>query len=357
MRRYVCCCLLALGLGSAPLLPAQAQQSPTTDYEKLVDEGLDLYSRDQNAEALARFQQALKLQPHEFRAQYGTALVYYTTGRYAEAAALCEALVKRGDDKLPNLYVTYGTSLDRQHKPAEAVRVYRRAVQKFPDDEALWRYQGIALQNLQRYDEAAVSFQKAVRLLPDKPAAHLLLAQLQAMRNHRIPALLGCMRGLLLESRPVSTAQAMGLLDRLLQSGIQQTGPKAFSLNLPEGLLDKSSAAKKPDDFAMADAMFTLETALDYDDKNKGKNPGERLAEKLSALCEDLARQQASQPPGFTWQVYVPFFAALAQKGYVPTLAYVIQGRRPAADPAVSSWLTQHPQQVQELSAWVKDYR
>ena len=356
MRSYVCCCLLALGLGSAPLLPALAQQAPATDYEKLVDEGLDLYSRDQNDEALARFQQALRLQPSDFRAQYGTALVYYTTGRYAEAAALCEALVKRGDDKLPNLYVTYGTSLDRQHKSAEAVRVYQRAVQKFPDDEALWRYQGIALQNLQRYDDAATSFQQAVRLVPAKPAAHLLLAQIEALHNHRILALLGCMRGLLLESRPNPTAQAMGLLDRLLQSGVQQTGPKAFSLNLPEGLLDKSAAAKKPDDFAVIDAMFTLETALDYDDKNKGKNPGERLAEKLSALCEDLAKQQANEPPGFTWQVYVPFFVALAQKGYVPTLAYVIQGKRPAVDPAVSSWLAQHSQQAQELSVWIKDY-
>lgn len=354
MWRYVCCLLLVLS--SVPLLPALAQQAPPTDCEKLVDEGLNLYSRNQNNEALARFQQALKLQPNEFRAQYGTALVYYTTGRYDEAVALCKALVKRGDDKLPNLYVTYGTSLDRQHQSAEAVRVYQQAVQKFPDDEALWRYQGIAFQNLQRYDEAAVSFQKAVRLLPDKPAAHLLLAQIEAVRNHRLPALLGCMRGLLLESRPGPTAQAMGLLDRLLQSGVQQTGPNAFSLNLPEGLLDKSGAAKKPDDFAMAEAMLTLETALDNDDKNKGKNPGERLGEKLNALCEDLARQQANQPSGFTWQVYVPFFVELAQKGYVPTLAYVIQAKRLAAKPAVSSWLAEHPQQVKELSEWVKTY-
>ncbi|MGI4875001.1 MAG: tetratricopeptide repeat protein [Janthinobacterium lividum] len=119
--------------------------SPAT-YDGLVDEGLDFYKNDKNAETLDRFQQALKLcqtlpiKPGDFRAQYGLALVYYTTGRYSESAALCELLVKRGDDKIPNLYVTYGTALDRQHKSAEAVQVYQQAIQKFPQDEPLRRY-------------------------------------------------------------------------------------------------------------------------------------------------------------------------------------------------------------------------
>lgn len=355
MPRYPFTVLLALGLSGA-VGPAWAQQ-PASGSEKLVDEGLELYRNDKNDDALTHFQQALKLTPNNSRAQYGTALVYYTTGRYAEAAGLCESLVKRGEDNLPNLYVTYGTSLDRQQKSAEAVQVYQRAIRKFPQDEPLRRYQGIALLNLERYDEAAESFQQAVRLQPNHATTHLQLAQVEAITGSRVPALLACVRSLMTETSEHRAAKTVSLLDKLLQYGVKQTGQKSVTLDLTAALPPAGSPEKSPNSFAQADMLLTLTTALDYDKENKDKAPAERLAEKFTILFRALNEQKFEQRLGFNWQFYAPFFIELEQKGYVLALAYIVQAMRPEVAPEVTAWVSQHPDQLRALSEWSKAYQ
>jgi tetratricopeptide (TPR) repeat protein len=333
-------------------------QTAAPDYELLIAQGLELYENDHNAEALERFEKALKIKPNDFRAQYGMALVYYTTGRYVESAALCELLVKRGDDKLPNLYVTYGTSLDRQHKSVEAAQVYRQAILKFPDDEPLYRYQGIALQNLKRYEEAANSFQQALRRRPDYANTHLLLAKTETLRGQRIPALLACIRAMMLETNGATAAAEGKILDQLLQAGVRQTGPQAVALNLQAEMLEQAgSPAKDATGFASTEVLLTMEAALDFDAKNKDKSPSERLNEKLSALCQSLDEQNLAQRQGFTWQFYAPFFISLNKQGHLLALVYLLRAMQPATAPAAIDWVKQHRPQTQAMLAWAKAYK
>lgn len=355
--KKICHLVCLLGIIGLMARPARAQQDAPA-FDKLIEEAGALYLADKNDEALALYQQADKLRPNDFQSQYGMALVYYTTRRYAESVAICQTLVARGDDRIPNLYVTYGTSLDRQQKSAEAVEVYKQALQKFPTDEPLWRYQGIALTSLKQYEAAAQSFQQAVLLKPLKSSAHLLLIQVYGQLNQRVPALMACVRGLMLEPASPRAVSTTAMLDALMRHGVRQTGDKQVSVNMPAGALEQATKPTgKPDDFAQADVTLTFEAALDYDAKHKNTAPTERFAEKFAAFCQELNRAKPAHRLGFNWQFYAPFFIELEQKGHVPALAYSLAAMRTDVSPDVSAWLTQHPQQVQALSVWAKAYQ
>jgi len=56
-------------------------------------------------------------------------------------------------------------------KPEKAVKTYRKAVEKAPDDADSWYNLGLALILLERWDEAVPATQRAVELNPESPRA------------------------------------------------------------------------------------------------------------------------------------------------------------------------------------------
>lgn len=148
------------------------------------------------------------------------------------------------------------------------------------------------------------------------------------------------------------------MLDELLQQGVKQTGSKSVSVKLDaDAMAQANEPSGKPDDFDQLDVQLTLLAALDYSEKSKDKTPADLLAEKLTALGEGLKPPRAAPRPGFFWEFYAPFFSELTQKGYAPTLAYLVQSRRPDVPPDVTAWLAQHPQQLKELNEWAVAYQ
>jgi cytochrome c-type biogenesis protein CcmH/NrfG len=88
-----------------------------------------------------------------------------------------------------------------------AAELSRSALQKFPGDSRLWTLQGIALANLHRDKDALVSFQKALKLSPNAVAALAGAAQIQYEANH--PEAVALLKRLLKLRPEDPTAHAM----------------------------------------------------------------------------------------------------------------------------------------------------
>ncbi len=69
-------------------------------------------------------------------ARYELSLAYFALGEYAKAIDLARWLIRHGHDDriLRNVYVIYGSCLDNQGHPEEAVEVYGQGLQKYPDN-------------------------------------------------------------------------------------------------------------------------------------------------------------------------------------------------------------------------------
>lgn len=355
MRSILIASLVAYSLGGVAIR-AQAQSGATA--ETLIKQGISQYDQGQYQQAIASYEQALKLEPTNSTAQYELALTYNATNRNDEAVALCKRLLKQDATPGAEVYGTYGNALDGLRKPKEAVKIYEEGLKKYPNDGPLYYNMGVTqASSLNQLEAAIASMQQSVRCREAHANSHAALASLTTTQGNRIPALLETVRLLELEAEGKRAAASLAALDKMMGQGVQQTGEKSFTINLPMDMVkDVGRKNAGPDNFAAADMLLTLASALDHDEKNKDKSATERFIEKFSSLCKSLEENKPEARTGFVWQYYVPYFVELEKRGHVPALAYAIQASRAENVPEVKAWLSEHPVQVQALRQWSSTY-
>ncbi|MCB2407891.1 tetratricopeptide repeat protein [Hymenobacter lucidus] len=347
--KWVCiACFCCLSFGAA------AQSAANEDVKALIRQGVVLHDAGKYDEAVLRYKQALKLEPDNATAQYELAMTYGNLGRHEEVVEICKKLLKN-EGANDNVYITYGTALDDLKKPQEAIRIYQAGLKKFPESGLLYYNLGVTQASQQRYDEAIGSMQQAARKNPRHASAHRMLALLMAQQN-RVASVFSLVRFLQLEPQGKRAAGGLEMLDKLMGKGVTKTGENAVTLSMTPAMLKQVNGKKnQPDNFGRADMLLTMDSALDYDEKNKDKSTTERLSEKLTSLFEGLEEQKLEGHPGFAWNYYVPYFLTLKKAGYLPTLVHLIQAARPDA-PECQQWLEQHPSEVKELQEWAAAY-
>ena len=89
-------------------------------------------------------------------------------GRYAEAEELYRRLLDRLPDNV-NLLVNYGLLLRERQRHAEALAMLRRAVNLSPANHGAWLALGAACESAGRLQEALAAFDRAVTLAPHDP--------------------------------------------------------------------------------------------------------------------------------------------------------------------------------------------
>ncbi|MCI1186878.1 tetratricopeptide repeat protein [Hymenobacter sp. DH14] len=347
--------LLGLSLTSA----AFAQTAPRPARE-LIDEGIRLYDAGKYDEALARYQQVLAAEPANTTALSELALTYNALDRNAEAAAICEKLIKANPRVDPSVYVTYGNSLDGLKKPKEAVRIYEQGLKYFPDSYSLYFNAGVAQARNGQLPASIGSFQQAITLNPNHASSHMSLGVMQTASQHRIPGLLSLSRFLILEPRSARSVQRLPMLDKAMELGVARTGENAITINVSSAALAGSNGKESgPDNFGPAEMLLSISSATMLD-KSLNKDvpppatPIERFVRQFDSLCEGLGELGENQK-GFTWNYYVPYFVEMQKKGFVPAFAYLAHASQTQV-PEVQQWLAAHPNEVAVFQEWSKNY-
>jgi Flp pilus assembly protein TadD len=343
---------LLVSLWTLPFLSfAQA-----ADVQRLVKEGVALHDQNEFDAAAVKYQEALKLDPTNIAARTELALTYNSSGKYAEAVALCRELVKSPTGIDPTVYVTYGNSLDDLKRSKEAAEVYQQGIKRFPTSGMLHFNLGLTHYRMQQPQEAITDLQQAARLMPRHPSSPMYLGMFTLESGNRIPGMLELARFLVLEPQSKRALRQVGLLDQAMQQGVAKTGENNITVNVNSSVL-KGAGKKKvhPDNFGPSDMLLSMMSAMDYDDKNKGKTSTARFAEKFGSLCQNLQELSGQRSTGFVWEYYVPYFVAMEKAGHVPAFAYLIHSSVPD-QPHVQQWLEQHPDEVKAFQEWSGAY-
>jgi predicted O-linked N-acetylglucosamine transferase (SPINDLY family) len=128
--------------------------------------GAALLQLQRPQEALASFEEALKLDPQTLLALYNRANVLQTLERHDEALASYD----RALSLHPQFFEASnnrGNSLLELQQPLDALASFERALQLRPDDIQALNNRGNACQALKRYDEALASYERALSLRPE----------------------------------------------------------------------------------------------------------------------------------------------------------------------------------------------
>jgi len=135
------------------------------------NQAMALAQQKRLAEAVAAFDQALRLNPAYGEAHHGRGVVMHMLGRTEDAIASYERALRVRPDNADTLY-NRGNALLQSRRMEEAVDSFDRALRFAPGNAQALLNRGYALMHLDKPDQALGSFEKALRLRPGLVDAH-----------------------------------------------------------------------------------------------------------------------------------------------------------------------------------------
>ncbi len=144
-----------------------------TQAKVLLEKGKELYVDDQDTEAVAAFQEAIKLDPNLAEAYFRLALGYEALNKREDAESQYKKAVDAykkhldGNPEDAEAHYNLGQSYANLGNYSEAIREYRQATRLKTDDPDIYYDLGVAHTKLAQYDAAAAAFSKSLEIDPD----------------------------------------------------------------------------------------------------------------------------------------------------------------------------------------------
>ena len=178
-------CLLALAVGcnrsgqqstdnsAGPAAVSTDSAANRGRARELLDKGKEFYRNDQDEQAVASFEEALKLDPDLAEAHFRLGLSYEALGKREESEAEYKKAVETYKKYLadhendPEAHYDLGQTYAGLGQYSEAIREYRLATKLKEDDPDIYYDLGVAHTKLAQYDAAAVAFTKSLEIDPE----------------------------------------------------------------------------------------------------------------------------------------------------------------------------------------------
>ena len=150
--------------------------SPAIDPARarvFLEQGKDLYKKDEDEKAAQAFETAIKLDPDLAEGFFRLGLANDALAQKHEADEAYKKAIEsyrkfiKANPKDGEAYYNLGQSYAGLHLYGEAANAYRQATRLKADDADIYYDLGIALTRLAQYDEAASAFQKCLNIDPD----------------------------------------------------------------------------------------------------------------------------------------------------------------------------------------------
>jgi len=149
---------------------------------KIMDEGkLD--------EAIKLLRKAEKLDPERIDYPYEIAYAFYSQKKYKKAIKeLLKTITHK--DVTDQHFQLLGNSYDNINKPDEALKVYKKGLEKFPKSGKLYLEQGIVEYFRENYNEAISYWEKGIEVDPAFASNYYWLGKIFSFTDERIWAVL-----------------------------------------------------------------------------------------------------------------------------------------------------------------------
>jgi tetratricopeptide (TPR) repeat protein len=144
--------------------------------------GLAYKKMDRPEEALTAFRKAADLNPESFSANKETGEALAKAGRWGEARPFYEKAAALNPDD-PDVHYNMGLCLSSLGEPEGALNQFRKAIEFKPDFAEAYYEMGTLLIGQNKVPEAVASLEKFLALAPDHPKAAVARQLLQALKR------------------------------------------------------------------------------------------------------------------------------------------------------------------------------
>ncbi|MEO6540238.1 MAG: tetratricopeptide repeat protein [Ferruginibacter sp.] len=294
------------------LLTGAFAQGSITD---LINEGIKLHDKGEYADAIDVYKKALLINKRSAYANYEIASSYFALKDYNNAMIYAETVIALKTDYIDQAYLLKGSVQDVLGKPLEAIKTYKKAIQKYPNKHLLYYNLALTSFNLKQYKDAENALQHALKIEPSHASSHFLLAITMITQEKRAKGILALYNFLLLEPKSKRTASALQTLMEELQKGVKKDVEKPVTITMPVN--------KDEDEFYTAELMLGLLASSRYNESNKNKTAPRLFAENTNSFFTILGEMKKNKK-GFWWDFYVDYFYKLATNDHTEAFCYYI---------------------------------
>lgn len=325
-------CLLAIG--------TFAQDATLEEY---VKRGIILHDEGKYKQAIREYEKALKIDNKSALVHYEIAYSYTELGDKKSALKhVNKALKAKGSGDMPMLYVMKGNLLDDVGKTRQAIKVYEKGLQQFPNFYMILFNMGITYANAGMDNKAKNAFIRSIASEFGYASSHYHLGKLMEKQDRKIPAIMSYYFFLMLEPETIRADEIYNKLMNLLFKNESENGNTTIKINLGSG--DMSDLEFAPLELLLSLDMTEVlkETGVALETP---KTDTEKLIKKTELLFEILEEKDDNKK-GIWWDFYAPFYAKISDCEVITAFCYHI-GQSKGGD--IALWLEGHEEEVTEF--------
>lgn len=317
-------------------LNVQAQEK--TEVEKLIKQGQTLYSHDLYQDAISKFKQAIAFDKKCMEAHYELAYTYLAINDYDEALHYSRNVLADENDFWLDALLIYGAVLNEKGNAKQAVREYKKALKKYPNEYLLHYNMAESYELLNEDELAEQSLVKCLQMNHNHIPSHLMLSSIKKQQHEVLKSMLPLYYCLLIETDELKKEE---LLDDL-------------QVRWHVAMVQRKKQPQKVSKHSTVSGLEVAESKLNAIAREAAiNNPEEpnKLVSQTRALFAMLSEEQTGEMDFFDIQ-YVDFFTQLHQAGHAEAFAYFICSAK--YNPDVLLWVGDHQSAFNAFINWME---
>jgi tetratricopeptide (TPR) repeat protein len=307
-----------------------------------IVEGIKMYDQGDYEGALAMYKKALVSNPHSVKVKYEIASAYLKMKDAANCIKYSDMVIAANADFVDQAYILKGSAMDIWGKPAEAIKIYKQALLKFPKNQLLHYNLALTSFSLKAYKQTDEALLKALQLNPLHASSHFLQGLSMLTQGKPVQGILALYNFLLLEPKSKRSEAALQALEEEWQKAASQINQEAKT----------AANGKVQDEFYAVSVLTDILESSPKNQANKSKPAMVLFAENSDSLFRILGQAKKGKT-GFWWKFYVDYFYTLSVNHHTEALCYYITQSK---DHIYDDWLKDNLPKMEAFSDWYTKY-
>jgi tetratricopeptide (TPR) repeat protein len=285
-----------------------AQES--NDPKSLVKQGVGLNDAGKYAEAIAKYNEALKIDSTFQSAYYEIAYTLFSSGKANEAIPYLEKLLKL-DPKSAGAYDMLGSIYDDNKQPEKAIDYYLKGIKANPGYQRLYFNMAITYYKMGKYEDSEKYAIQAIKMDTKHASSQRIYAMATYAEGKRGVSLLAWCSFLLIEPQTKRSEEANRYVQNILNYGITRSNEKTVNINV------------NPKEMGGSNLMMQLAVLAATSDK-KGLTKTDSLTLQLKRVFEISESFAGKKEDPFYKSYLSDYFKGLAASDNMPAFARFI---------------------------------
>jgi len=318
------------------------------NIDSLTIYGIELRNSGNYNQAIQKFQEALSVDKKSPTINYELAVTYLAKNDYRQTIKTCNRIIRTKSQKTIDAIILKGSALDYLGEKNKSIKLYKTAINDYPNNFLLHFNLGISYHNNNQFDEAENEYIKTIELNKLHSSSHLMLGLLMNDYGRRVEGMLSLYFFLLLEPNTDRSVEAYQLLQNLWLQNVEIVKNDTSNIKI---FANPKSENKT---FNSIDLLVSSIEANTYKQSNKGLNKHENFIRNTDEFFKLFYSFKSHDKENIWENLHLPLFKYINESNLVESYCYYIS--LTCDDEIINGWHEMNRDKIEIFSRLINSY-